>query len=155
PGLPCAGRIRLHRRIEQSLAQMVIIDSQVHIWKAETPERPWVPGFPPQLPEPFGIDALLAEMAAANVRGAVIVPPEWEGHRNDYATEAHDCYPDRLRFMGRLDLTQPDARAQLPGWMAQRGCLGMRQSFLFAQERADLVAGRYDWFWQDAERYGI
>ena len=23
---------------------MFIVDSQVHIWKEETPERPWVPG---------------------------------------------------------------------------------------------------------------
>jgi hypothetical protein len=30
----------------------VIVDSQVHLWPASTPERPWLPGPKPQLPGP-------------------------------------------------------------------------------------------------------
>ena len=134
---------------------MLIVDSQVHIWKAETADRPWVKGLTPQLPEPLGIEDLLGHMQSAAVDRVVIVPPHWEGMRSDYATEAFDRYPEKFRFMGRLNLERPDARAQLPGWMQQRGNLGMRQSFLAKHERDQLVSGAYDWLWDDAERYGI
>jgi hypothetical protein len=33
-----------------------IVDSQIHMWKASTPDRPWVPGFRPQIPEPMTIE---------------------------------------------------------------------------------------------------
>ena len=134
---------------------MMIVDSQVHMWKAETPDRPWTPGLEPQLPEPLGIEGLLEHMKSAGVERVIIVPPHWEGMRNDYATEAYDRYPDKFRFMGRLNLELPNARAQVPGWMKQRGCLGMRQSFLSKDEREKIVGGHYDWLFEDAERYGI
>ena len=117
---------------------MLIVNSQVHIWKANSPDRPWTPGLEPQLPEPLSIEGLIDQMTGAGVDRVVIVPPHWEGLRNDYATEAFDRHPDRFRFMGRLDLERPDARAQLPGWMQQRGNLGMRQSFLSKHERDQL-----------------
>jgi predicted TIM-barrel fold metal-dependent hydrolase len=134
---------------------MLIVDAQVHIWKADAPDRPWTPGVEPQLPEPLGIEGLVEQMTGAGVDRVVIVPPVWEGMRNDYATEAFDRFPDRFRFMGRLDLERPGARAQLPGWMAQRGNLGMRQSFLSKHERDQFAGGAYDWLWEDAERYGV
>ena len=134
---------------------MLIVNFQVHIWKANSPDRPWTPGLEPQLPEPLSIEGLIDQMTSAGVDRVVIVPPHWEGLRNDYATEAFDRHPDRFRFMGRLDLERPDARAQLPGWMKQRDNLGMRQSFLSKRERDQLVNGAYDWLWEDAERYNI
>lgn len=134
---------------------MPIVDSQVHIWKANSPERPWTPGLEPQLPEPLSIEGLLAQMQGAGVDRVIIVPPHWEGMRNDYATQAYDQHPDRFRFMGRLNLERADARAQLPGWMSQRGNLGMRQSFLTAKERERVIDGSLDWLWEDAERFGI
>ena len=33
-----------------------IVDAQIHLWKAETPDWKWVPGRPPQMPEPFTIE---------------------------------------------------------------------------------------------------
>ena len=38
----------------QPAARRMIVDSQIHVWKASTPERPWNPGAQPQMPEPFG-----------------------------------------------------------------------------------------------------
>ena len=108
-----------------------------------------------ELPEPLSIESLLAQMNEAGVDRVVIVPPHWEGMRNDYATEAYDRYPERFRFMGRLNLEQPGARERLPTWMRQRGVLGMRQSFLTDHERRQVVDGALDWLWSDAERYGI
>jgi predicted TIM-barrel fold metal-dependent hydrolase len=58
---------------------MPIVDAQVHIWGADTPERPWPAGNAHRAhrPLPFSKDDLLAEMAAAGVDRAVIVPPSW------------------------------------------------------------------------------
>lgn len=134
---------------------MLIVDSQVHIWKANAPDRPWTPGLAPQLPDPLSVEGLIDQMTHAGVDRVVIVPPHWEGMRNDYATEAFEQFPERFRFMGRLNLELSGARAQLPAWMEQRGVLGMRQSFLSKYERDQLVSGAYDWLWEDAERFGV
>ena len=49
-----------------------IVDAQVHLWKANTPDRPWPPNTVPQLPEPFGYDKLLPMMNEAGVERVVI-----------------------------------------------------------------------------------
>ena len=67
---------------------MLIVDAQVHLWKAEAPDWKWVSGLQPQLPEPFTIERLVPMMDEAGVDRAVIVPPSWPGDRNDYALEA-------------------------------------------------------------------
>jgi len=50
---------------------------------------------------PFSKDDLLREMNAAGVQRAVIVPPMWEGDRNDLALEATRLHPERFAIMGR------------------------------------------------------
>jgi predicted TIM-barrel fold metal-dependent hydrolase len=82
----------------------MIVDAQVHLWKAETPDWQWVPGRKPQLPEPFTIERLVPMMNEAGVDRAVIIPPSWPGDRNDYALEAVKRYPARFRVMGRVPL---------------------------------------------------
>ena len=47
-------------------------------------------------------------MDKAGVDGVVIVPPSWEGDRNDVALDATASHPDRFCIMGRLD---PDAHS--------------------------------------------
>ena len=67
----------------------LIVDSQVHLWPASTPERPWLPGAKPQLPEPFTIERIIPLMDEAGVDRVVIVPPaSLEGERIDYAQGA-------------------------------------------------------------------
>ena len=75
----------------------LIVDAQVHLWKAESPDWQWVPGLKPQLPEPFTIERLVPMMDEAGVDRAVIVPPSWPGDRNDYALEAVKRHPTRFR----------------------------------------------------------
>ena len=53
----------------------MIVDAQVHLWKANTPDRPWLPNRVAQLPEPFLIEQLVPMMDEAGVDRAVIVPP--------------------------------------------------------------------------------
>jgi hypothetical protein len=40
----------------------MIVDSQVHLWKANSPDWPWAPGARPQLPEPFTLERILPLM---------------------------------------------------------------------------------------------
>src|ERR1700694_1087260 len=132
----------------------MIVDSQVHLWKAETPDWPWVPGRVAQLPEPFSIEKLLPLMNEAGVDRAVIVPPSWPGDRNDYGLEAARRYPDRFAVMGRISLRNPQSAALLPTWKTQPGMLGVRVTFL-AATGAWLTDGTADWFWPAAEKAGI
>ncbi len=46
----------------------MIVDAQVHIWKANTPDRPWLPNRVAQLPEPFTIEKLVPLMDEARRR---------------------------------------------------------------------------------------
>ena len=80
---------------------MMIVDSQVHIWAANTPERPWPPIVDPtqsrpHKPQPITKDDMLREMAAAGVDRAVIAPPVWEGVRNDLALAAAREHPGSI-----------------------------------------------------------
>ena len=132
----------------------LIVDAQVHLWRAETPERPWVRGMVPQLPEPFTIEKLLPMMEEAGVDRVVIVPPSWEGDRVDYALEAAKRYPDRFAVMGRIPLKSPQAPDLLPKWKDQPGMLGLRLTFLGAQA-AWLTDGTAEWIWPAAEKAGL
>ena len=136
---------------------MLIADSQVHIWGADTPERPWPPGRAhlAQKPYPVTKDMLLREMDAAGVNRVVLVPPSWEGDRNDLALEAARLHPDRFAVMGRLALERPESRALVAGWKKQPGMLGMRFTFHTDLQRPWLTDGTADWLWPAAERAGV
>ena len=140
--------------IAQPSRKRVIVDSQVHLWKAESADWRWVPGAKPQLPEPFTIEKLVPMMNEAGVDRAVIVPPSWPGDRNDYALEAAKRYPDRFAVMGRIPLKNPKSAALLPKWKEQPGMLGVRLTFL-GGDAAWLTDGTADWFWPACEKAGL
>jgi predicted TIM-barrel fold metal-dependent hydrolase len=134
-----------------------IVDSQVHIWGADTPARPWPPGraAEAQKPYPIGKEALLFQMDLAKVRRMVLVPPSWEGERNDLALDAARTHPDRFAVMGRLGLQDPKSRALVADWKRQPGMLGMRFTFHNEHNRPFLTDGSADWLWPAAEQAGI
>src|ERR1700680_2533846 len=112
-------------------AGRIIVDAQVHIWLAHTPERPWPAHGIGQahIPRPFSYYELLARMDEAGVDRVVIVPPSWEGYRNEYAMEAAKKWPRRFAVMGRLRLDDPKSKEQLATWKDQPGMLGGRPTF--------------------------
>ncbi len=130
---------------------MVIVDSQVHIWGHDAPERPWPPGGKNLRHKYYTADALVHEMDIAGVDCAVLVPPVFEGDRNDVALAAAARFPDRLAVMGRLALDLPQSREQLAHWRDTPGMLGIRQSFFTEEHRRLLFNGSTDWFWNAAE----
>ena len=131
-----------------------IVDAQVHLWKAESPDWPWVPGMKPQMPEPFTMEKLVPLMDEAGVDRAVIVPPSWPGDRNDYGIEAAKRYPNRFAVMGRIPLKNPESAVLLPRWKEQPGMLGVRVTFL-GPAAAWLTDGTADWVWPVAEKAGL
>jgi predicted TIM-barrel fold metal-dependent hydrolase len=135
----------------------VIVDAQVHIWGPDTPDRPWVPGEAARAQKPYPVtkDLVLGAMHEAGVDRAVIVPPSWEGDRNDLALEAARAHPDRFAVMGRLALERPESRGLVEGWKQRPGMLGMRFTFGTARQRPWMTDGTADWLWAAAERAGI
>jgi L-fuconolactonase len=136
---------------------MTVIEAQVHIWGAEAPERPWPPGGATLVhrPTPLVKGELLRKRDAAGVDRAILVPPSWEGDRNDLAMEAALLYPDRFAVMGRLALDRPESRSLVDTWKCQPGMLGVRLTFHRGAYRTWLTDGTADWFWAAAERAGI
>src|SRR5215471_6922862 len=135
-------------------AKRIIVDAQVHLWKAESEDWKWVPGMKPQMPEPFTIEKLVPLMDEAGVDRVVVVPPSWPGDRNDYGLEAARRYPNRFHVMGRIPLKDPASAALLPKWREQPGMLGVRLTFL-GPAAAWLKDGTADWFWPEAEKAGL
>ena len=132
---------------------MLIVDAQVHIWGPDTPERPWpADGWGrAHRPAPFSKEDLLREMETAGVARVVIVPPSWEGDRNDLALEAARLHPDRFAVMGRPPLDRRDP-AVLDRWREQPGMLGIRVTTAGAGARELFIAPEADWLWSAAER---
>jgi predicted TIM-barrel fold metal-dependent hydrolase len=133
-------------------AKRIIVDSQVHLWKAESEDWKWVPGMKPQMPEPFTIEKLVPLMDQAGLDRVVVVPPSWPGDRNDYALEAVKRYPNRIAVMGRIALQNRQSTSLLPKWMEQPGMLGVRVTFLSDITITWLTEGTADWFWPAAEK---
>src|SRR5262249_60842301 len=123
-GLALATQASQHMAAQTWARRRLIVDAQVHFWKADTPDRPWPPGRTAQLPEPFTPEKLVPLMDEAGGDRVVIVPPSWEGDRNDYALEAAQKNPRRFGRLGRLPPTPPQAAAPPPPRGADAGPRG-------------------------------
>ena len=132
----------------------LIVDAQIHMWKANTPDRPWAPGTRAQLPEPFTIERVVPMIDEAGVDRVVIVPPTLEGLRVDYGQEAARRYPGRFATMGRIDLNDPKEASRLPAWRDQPAVLGVRLN-IAAKEAPWMTDGTADWFWPAAEKANV
>lgn len=133
----------------------MILDTQIHLWEAERPDRPWRADRKPSLPTPFGPEQFLPMMDAAGVDRAIIVPPGIMGTDNRYALEVAAHFPDRFAVMGLIDTRAVDIEAQVARWRDQPGMLGIR-THLHAAERATWPHDRVlDPFWAACERYQV
>lgn len=131
-----------------------VVDAQVHVWLPEAPDRPWPPGGAERAramhrSDPITGSGLLAEMAEAGVDRAVLVPPFFEGHRNDHAVACATAAPEAFRVMARVDLRTGDP-GPVRELLRNPVVAGVRLVFLPAD------AGRVDdpaaeWFWSFAE----
>jgi predicted TIM-barrel fold metal-dependent hydrolase len=98
---------------------------------------------------------MLAEMNAAGVDRAIVVPPHWIGDNNATALEAAAKYPTRFAVVGRFNPKAPDAREQLKAWLKQPYLLGVRATFHTKPYIDWLDDGSLEWYWEACERLGL
>jgi predicted TIM-barrel fold metal-dependent hydrolase len=136
---------------------MIIIDSQVHIWGPETPDKPYSTenASKPHRDTALRHEELLKIMDTNGVQRTVCVPPTWEGFSNEESLRAARLHPDRFAIMGRIAIDKPESRALLPTWKNQPGMLGIRMTFHQGRGPLWLEDGTADWLWDAAERYDV
>lgn len=134
---------------------MRIVDAQVHIWAASTPERPWPVRHAAHSALPLTADELGRQMDLAGVDAAILVPPSWEGERNDLVLAACEAHPRRFAFMGRIDPADPELLQKIATWRAQPGAVGLRFSLHRPGMVESLNDGSLDAVWAAAEAHGV
>jgi L-fuconolactonase len=133
-----------------------IIDSQVHVWKASTPQRPWpADAIEPQRPTPLEVPELSEHMTRAGVRAAVLLGPTWEGARNDYVLAAAAAEPERYGALCRFPTADPAAVEALAHWRDRLGMVGIRMSLNRGDIDGAVNAAVGSGFFSTAARFGV
>jgi predicted TIM-barrel fold metal-dependent hydrolase len=138
------------------MSDLIITDSQVHVWKPDTPDRPWPEGThsfahgPSMTPE-----QMIAKMDEAGVSRAMLVPPSWEGDRNDYAAESAAKYPDRFVVAGRVPLQTRLEPEELRAVCERFNLKGLRFTFARGASLNWMTDGTADWLWSAAQEINM
>jgi len=132
----------------------MIIDAQIHVWEADRPDRPWPKAgaqerTSPQRPQPLTAAEALLALDSAGVDRAILVPPSWEGDRNDVALRAVADHPRRFAVMGRIP-PDPEFLDALPRWRDPPGMLGAR--LILSDGDPRVAEGPDHPFWHEAAR---
>lgn len=136
---------------------MLIVDAQAHVWWPDTPDRPWIEGGQAlaHMPEPLTPEILLGEMDRVGVDRIFLIPPTWEGERNDRAIQTAEENPDRFRVIVRVPLDQPERSiAELRSLSELDVVSGTRGVFIRNTQQM-LADGTADWFFETAEELGL
>ncbi len=114
---------------------MPIIDSQVHVYEANTPARPWasVPNWPPHVTG----EEMVAAMDAVGVDGAIFVS-SFSMYQYDasYAIDVQKAYPGRFALVKPVDADDPAVADVIADWKATPGTVGIRIMMTHGPERA-------------------
>ena len=102
-----------------------IIDSQVHSYERDRPERPWI-GFL-QGPDEVTGDDMVAAMDAVGVDGALLISP-FSMYRYDasYALEVYAKHPDRFGLIKPFDPQSETVADEIAEWTGTPGVVGVR-----------------------------
>ena len=103
----------------------ITIDSQVHAYERNSPERPWA-SIPPWPDEVSG-DDMVAAMDAVGVDGALLVSP-FSMYRYDpsYALEVYSKHPGRFGLIKPFDPQSEAVADEVAEWAATPGVVGAR-----------------------------
>jgi predicted TIM-barrel fold metal-dependent hydrolase len=104
---------------------MTIIDSQVHAYEANTPQRPWdtVPNWPAHVTG----DEMVAAMDKVGVDGAIFISA-FSMYRFDasYAVEVQRAHPGRFALVKPVDPDDPAVAEVIAEWKKSPGAVGIR-----------------------------
>ncbi len=104
---------------------MAIIDSQVHIYEANTPKRPWhsVPNWPPHVTG----DEMVALMDKFGIDGAIFISAfsiyQWDA---SYALEVQRAHPGRFALVKPVNPDNPAVAEDIAEWKRTPGTVGIR-----------------------------
>jgi L-fuconolactonase len=114
---------------------MSIIDSQVHAYEANTPQRPWysVPNWPDHVTG----DEMVAAMDRVSVDGAIFIS-SFSMYRYDasYAVEVQRAHPGRMAIVKPVDPDDPDVADVVADWKQTPGAVGIRIMLTKENKRA-------------------
>lgn len=110
---------------------MAVIDSQVHVYEADTPERPWVQKITG--PKHVTGDEQVAAMDALGIDGSIIVST-YMTYRFDssYAEEVYAHHPGRFALVKPVDPADPAVIEDMEQWAAKPGAVGVRMMLAFS-----------------------
>ena len=102
-----------------------IIDSQVHSYERDRPERPWI-GFL-QGPDEVTGDDMVAAMDAVGVDGALLISP-FSMYRYDasYSLEVYAKHPGRFGLIKPFDPQSETVADEIAEWTGTPGVVGVR-----------------------------
>ena len=102
-----------------------VIDSQVHAYERDRPERPWLGSLTG--PAEVTGDDIVAAMDAVGVDGSLLVSP-FSMYRYDasYALEVYEKHPSRFRLIKPFDPHSDSIAEDMAEWAATPGVVGAR-----------------------------
>ena len=133
---------------------MVVIDSQVHAYAANTPRRPWHRP-PKDWPDHVTGDEMVAAMDAVGVDGAIMVSPNsLYAYDDSYAKEVQRVHPGRFAIVKPMDPNDPAADEIIAEWKKVSGAVAVRVMFAL-QSAADLNTAGIDRILRAAARHDL
>src|SRR5690349_18156007 len=104
---------------------MAIIDSQVHAYEANTPNRPWhtVPNWPDHVTG----DEMVAAMDKVGVDGAIFISAfSMYQYDASYAVEVQQAHSGRFAIVKPVDPDNPAVADVIADWKQTPGAVGIR-----------------------------
>ena len=116
--------------------QTPTIDSQVHAYERNRPERPWRGHL--QGPDEVTGDDMVAAMDAVGVDGALLVSPySMYGYDASYALEVYAKHPGKFGLIRPFDPESESIDAEMAEWTATPGVVGARIMLAYGEFDAD------------------
>ncbi len=144
-----------------------IVDAQVHLYTEDAAPYPWDKALYAD-PAQAGMigrfrarvshgstEAMLAEMDAQQVQGALVVSPAIHGYDTSYSVDAYRRHPQRFRVVGRVDSSRDDIEDALSAWGADPAFVGLRLALTATAAIDRFLAGADDRMLAAAERAGL
>ena len=105
--------------------QTLTIDSQVHAYERNRPERPWNGHL--EGPEEVTGDDMVAAMDAVGVDGALLISPfSLYGYDASYILEVYGNHPGRFGLIRPFDSQAESVADDIAAWAATPGVVGAR-----------------------------
>jgi len=102
-----------------------IIDSQVHVYAANTPDHPWhaVPNWPDHVTG----DEMVTAMDAVGVDGAIFISAfSMYQYDSSYAVEVQNAHPNRFALVKPVNPADPAVADVITDWKKTAGTVGIR-----------------------------